>query len=234
MKQTMQTDIKGIKSASKALLYAVSIRCDNPFGIISHPFTNNVMVMDENHQIVKISDPNICTEWKNMIAKRIEESSLDRIYMMINKPWRITWLKYVEQYMTDSDFAAYLSDAYVSEEMPNLNPNVPVNTLIQWFKRASKKDLMDQEEYDLWLNLPDTVELYRGTSHEGTERGISWTSEYATAEWFANRFATDEHPARIYKVIANKQNCLCYFGNRGEYEIILDVDSIKDKIIQIV
>ena len=229
-----QTNLKEIQSASKALLYAVSVRCDNPFGIISHPFTNNVMVVDDNHQVINITDCDVCMNWKNMMAARIDNANLERIYMMINKPWRITWLKYVEQYMSNSDFASYLSDAYVSEEMPNLNPNVTIKALIQWFKRANKKDLMDTEELCFYEELPDTIELYRGVSHEGTELGISWTTEYETAKWFAERFATDEHKARIYKVVANKENCLCYFGNRGEHEIILDVESVKNKIYQLV
>lgn len=234
MEQIKTTDIKQIRSASKALLYAVGIHCDNHFGIISHPFTNNIFVLDENRQMVNLTDHDVCMQWKNRMAKEIDESSLERIYIMLNKPYRITWLKYVEMYMSQSDFAEYLADAYVSEEMPNLNPNVPVKTLINWFKKASKIDLMEDEEYQMWKNLPETIELYRGTSHEGTEYGISWTTNQDTAKWFANRFATDEHPARVYKVTANKKDCLCYFGNRGEHEIVLDVTKIRDKIVQIV
>jgi hypothetical protein len=227
------TDIDGVRSASKALLFAVEINCDNPFGIVSHPFTNNIFAMDDEHKIVNLTDADTCLQWKKNVAEAIDKASLNHIYIMLNKPWKITWLKYVEQYMSDSDFASYLSDAYVSEEMPNLNPNVPVKELIKWFKRADKHYLMDQVEYDAWQQLPDVVELYRGISH-GTEDGISWTTEFATAKWFAERFATDEHKARIYKVIANKKDCLCYFASRGEYEIILDVNAVKNKIEQIV
>lgn len=226
------TNIDGIRNASKALLFAVEINCDNPFGIISHPFANHIFSIGENHEMLNLTNEEDCKKWKNHLSKKIDQSDLARIYMMINKPWRITWLKYIEPYLSDKDFAEYLADAWVSEEMPNLNPNVSVKELIRWFKRADKKDLMDQFEYDAWQQLPDAIELYRGVSH-GTEVSISWTTEFETARWFAERFATDERPARTYKVTAEKKDCLCYFRSRGENEIILDVHAVKDKIIQI-
>ena len=82
--------------------------------------------------------------------------------------------------------------------------------------------------------MPDEVVLYRGASHKGSERAISWCTELETAEWFANRFANEDNPARVYKLIAPKKHCLCYFGSRGEHEIILDVNAVKDKIEQII
>ena len=142
------TDINGIHSVSKTLLFAVEIVCDNPFGIINHPFSNHIFSIGENHEMLNLTNEEDCKKWKNNLSNKIDESELARIYMMINKPWRITWLKYAEPYLSDNDFAEYLADAYVSEEMPNLNPNVPVKELIKWFKRANKKALMDEEDYE--------------------------------------------------------------------------------------
>ena len=153
---------------------------------------------------------------------------------MLNKPFRITWLKYVEAYLSNKDFAEYLADAYVSEEMPNLNPNISVKELIKWFKKADKQALMDEDEYKFWSKLPDEVEIFRGVSHSGDKLGISWTTNLETAEWFANRFSDDDNHARVYKVIANKKDCLCYFGSRGENEIVLDVNAVKNNIEQII
>ena len=228
-----KTDIKQIRSVSKSLLYAVDIECDNPFGIVQHPFTNTLFTMSQDGKLINLQENDNESTWKKELSEKIDSFDLVRIYMLINKPWRITWLKYVESYLSDKDFAEYLADAYVSEEMPNLNPNIKPTEIVKWFKRADKRILMDDEEYDKWSNLSDTVTVYRGVSHNGTENGISWTTNYDTAKWFADRFSTDEHRARIYQADIPKEHCLCCFDCRGEHEIIVDIKSIKDRIIQI-
>ena len=50
------TDLKGIRSVSKTLLFAVDINCDNPFGMISHPFTNHIFSVGENHEMLNLAN----------------------------------------------------------------------------------------------------------------------------------------------------------------------------------
>lgn len=233
-KKQRETNLDGLRDISITLLHAVPIKCNNPFGIIQHPFTNHMIAVDTNGNLLDLRIKSNEDTWKDMMSKKIEKADLIHLYMFLNKPWRITWLKFAEPYLSDKDFAEYLADAYVSEEMPNLNPNVPISEMIKWFKKADKKSLMAEEDYEIWSNLPDEVTLYRGVSHVGTEKAISWCLKLETAEWFANRFASEDSPAKIYQVTVPKKYCLCYFGARGENEIILDVNSVKKLIKQIV
>ena len=40
------TFIQNVKEISKGLLHTVPIQCDNPWGIIQHPFVQHTMAMD--------------------------------------------------------------------------------------------------------------------------------------------------------------------------------------------
>ncbi|GHY97837.1 hypothetical protein VCSRO121_3461 [Vibrio cholerae] len=60
--------------------------------------------------------------------------------------------------------------------------------------------------------LPETLTLYRG----GDLNGFSWTTDFKTAEEFAD--ATTGH---IHTLIINKEHVLAAFGGRGEYEVVI-------------
>ncbi|EJL6615470.1 hypothetical protein [Vibrio cholerae] len=66
--------------------------------------------------------------------------------------------------------------------------------------------------------LPETLTLYRG----GDLNGFSWTTDFKTAEEFAD--ATTGH---IHTLIINKEHILAVFNSRGEYEVVIhpyDID----------
>ena len=66
------TDVNSIRSTSKALLFAVDINCDNPFGIISHPFANHIFAVGENHEIFNLMNEYDCKKWRNSVSKKID------------------------------------------------------------------------------------------------------------------------------------------------------------------
>ena len=88
------------------------------------------------------------------------------IYMMTNKPYGLTFLKYAKPYLSNEDFSKILGDAWVRSENPNGDTNVSKKELLSMFKQADKKSLMTEEDYKQWQGLDETITVYRGvTSH---------------------------------------------------------------------
>ena len=228
-----ETNVEKIREISIKLLYAVEIK-EHPNGmIVQHPYTNTRYTMNpENGQTVDLTNKKERQEWQTAIESQIRKSEVDTIiYLLLNEPWSIVWLNLVEPYLSLKDFSDILSNVWTVVEFPN-NCGVKLTTLIKYFKQADKKILMDSEEYQTWVNLPDEVTLYRGIAGDGKVNGISWTRSEQTAEWFAKRLLCGEQKGEVYKIIVPKEHCLCYFNGRDEQEVILDTSlrEVQDKI----
>ena len=87
---------------------------------------------------------------------------------------------------------------------------------------------MDKKEYEAYQMLPDIIDIYRGVGNKSNPNGISWTTNFEMAKWFANRWDNNGY---IIKAKIPKENVLAYYLRRGEYEIIAEVP--KSEIIRI-
>ena len=47
---------------------------------------------------------------------------------------------------------------------------------------------MDKDEYEAHQMLPDIIDIYRGVGNKSNPNGISWTTNFEMAKWFANRW----------------------------------------------
>ncbi|ELI0612279.1 hypothetical protein Q8V59_004205 [Vibrio vulnificus] len=67
-------------------------------------------------------------------------------------------------------------------------------------------------------DLPETLTLYRG----GDLNGFSWTTDFTTAQEFA-----DATTGLIHTLIINKEHILAAFNSRGECEVVLHPENIE-------
>lgn len=166
-------------------------------------------------------------DFENRIAKA---NNIDSVYCIIRSSYRIAFLKYVKNYLSKADFSELFADAWVSSENPNQDANVRVSTLAAWFKQADPKILMTEEDYAVYDSLPETLTVYRGVAVGRNPKGLSWTANHSTAEWFAHRFDTAENEGYIQVADINKSQVLAYFNTRGEDEIVVDSKGLKINI----
>lgn len=98
--------------------------------------------------------------------------------------------------------------------------------------------LMDANEVAFLNSLPDTVTLYRGVTKINHTRykALSWTVDYETAVWFANRYRNYEPEGGIHEVwtvIVPKERILASFtedGKDNEGEVIVNLYGEKIEI----
>lgn len=102
------------------------------------------------------------------------------------------------------------------------------------------ENLMDDADYEFYRSLPDNVTIYRGLSKDELEdedgdecgvQGISWTTEYSVAEFFAARIPQNLNPC-VVKAVVPKSNIRFATMRRCEFEVLVlgvaDFEIVQD------
>jgi hypothetical protein len=133
----------------------------------------------------------------------------------------LTFLKYTAPSLSERDLGQILANAWILNEMPNMDPNISKRELVSLFRSVSPGYLMDEGELRQYQELEDTVTVYRGvTSYNAKNiKALSWTLDRETAEWFAHRFGEE---GTIYEAQVRKEHILALFTGRNESEVIVD------------
>jgi len=224
-----ETNMKEIKKVCLFLLSLPYEETEIPSFLI-HPFITstiypvdtdgekqfvNILESEENYQRVV----NIYTEMIN------NAKGIPNLYVFLHKPYRTVFFKLANKYMSEEDYNTYLADAWYATENPNQDVNVSLPEWKEMFKKANKELLMEDDEYEIYKNLPenDLITLYRGVGVNRNPDGFSWTDKYETAKWFAERWGkTVKDGIFILKGQCYKKNILAYFDVRSESEYVID------------
>lgn len=221
-----ETDLDGVKSVATTLLLTDYHKTEMSPVIIQHPFTNTGFVQvckDGIPQLIDITKNKenlLC--WQKQMQEQIRKAKDPyALYMMCNKPYGLTFLKFAMPYLSRKDFSEILSDAWIRSENPNDDPNISTKELVSMFKAADIKYLMEASEQEELAALEDEVTIYRGVTsyNAGHVKAMSWTLDYDTADWFAHRFHDE---GIVYEAKINKHHILALFNRRNESEVIAD------------
>lgn len=228
-----ETDLDGLKAISKTLLMTEIHKTRFSPMIVQHPFTSSGIVAIPSEQNnffptdITTSKENL-RKWQTAMKQLIDKADNPfQIYLMINPPYGLTFLKFASPYLSKKDFSEILSNAWIVCEAPHNDPDVSVRRLVSMFKSADPKSLMDEGEYEAFLQLDDTVTVYRGVTRHNAKnvKALSWTLNQETAEWFAHRFNED---GTVYEAQIEKQHIYALFNGRNESEVILDPKYLTD------
>ena len=221
-----RTDLDQVKAVAIALLLTEIHKTEFSPAIVQHPFTSSGVVLlrkDGQTRIMDITqDEGALKQWQDTMTQLINTASKPfDIYMMVNKPYALTFLKYASPYLTSAELGKILANAWMRSENPNMDPNVSQSKLIALFKKADPRYLMDTEEQLQLAGLPDHVTIYRGVTsfNRSRVRAMSWTLNLETAEWFAHRFGEN---GSVYEAQIPKAHILALFNGRNEAEIVVE------------
>lgn len=224
------TDLNSLKEVAKCLLYTDVHKVENYPFLLKHPFTDSAFATivknpekaTDNVVMNILESENNLNHWREYITEQIDSAeSADEIYCRITKPYRLTFMKYAGQYLSEKDFAEMLCSAWITSENPNSDVNVSQSELLQMFRSADKSLLMTAEERK-WLDeLDNPVTVYRGVTPYNAKsvRAMSWTLDYEKALWFAKRFDSD---GAVYTAEIEKSHILALFDGRDESEIVVE------------
>lgn len=219
---TKETNIEKIKDVAILFLHLDIKETQFPW-LIQHPFWNTPFLPYEGQMVNILEEPQIYQKIiKNKEEKIQTLKDVSSILLCIDKPYRLTFLKFIREYMSIKDFSHFLGEIWISSEDPNQDVNVSTAMASRWFKKADKRYLMNDKEYQIYYNLPETLKVYRGVSVGRNPNGLSWTDDYSKAVWFAHRFDSKNQKGYVRDGEIKKKDILAYFSRRGEKEIVID------------
>ena len=241
MKFCKETKLDKVKAVTKNL--ALTFKPEEAIcSIAIHPFVDNMYWYEKQFfkkcpiEECYLGDDDTYHEWFEDFCKKVNKAEdITRVYMFWRDPWKLTFMKLCGKYLSSEDYAEYLSDAWVTEENPNMDVNVTRKEAIKMFKSCDKKFLMTKEDYEYYKNLPEEITIWRGVGYRRIELGLSWTDDEEKAKWFMNRWKSSDkdNERKLLQVTTNKKNVIAYFNTRDEREILLDVFAVQDKIEKI-
>lgn len=225
----MITDMKKIQEVAKMLLWQDVVVNETFAFIIHHPFfqTNIYPIKTQDGmRMLNVLDSGECDEARKAVEKQINEATnvLD-FMMMINKPYLPAFFKFANFAMSQEDFANFLAQMWVVVEFPNADANISTSQFVGLFKKANKRILMEDADYHFYENLPNVVKIYRGVRNGQKVKALSWTVDFETAKWFANRW---DGNGDVYEAEISKKDILAYFSTRNEAEIVVDYLKLKN------
>jgi len=219
-----QTNMQEVKCVAKWLLFTDVHTTEYSPMIVHHPFASSgFMILPGTNEILDITASMESREkWRDYLGKKIDEAkSAYEIFLMLNKTYALTFIKYAKDGLSAAEFSEILADAWIKAEAPNMDVNVSKMELVELFSQADKKSLMTEAEQKRFADLTETVTVYRGvTSYNAKNvRALSWTLDRSKAELFAHRFSED---GNVYQAQINKADILAIFTSRNESEVVLN------------
>lgn len=231
----VKTDLKSLKAFSHALLELdIQLTKMSPL-VVKHPFTDSGIVdLSKEDGSIAIADltsgPASLHLWREQMGRLIDdvEKPID-LFLMITKPYKLGFLKYAAPYLSEQDTALFLSQAWITTEAPNSDPNLTKRELLALFRSVDPQKLMDEEEYEIFRGLEDVVTIYRGVTSYNAKNveALSWTLNRDTAEWFAHRYGEQ---GAVYEAQIEKKHICAVFLGRNEAEVIVDPKHLRNVV----
>lgn len=225
-----ETDIQAVIEKAILFLHIKPKENDGQLGkfFIKHPIleTSMTILPSTNKMFDIFNEPETYSKWVKETAEFFrKQKSVFGLTAHIRKSYRLAFFKYINEYLSEQDFAELLKIVWIQTEFNSDTTNVSQKEMVNWFRTANKKYLMDDKERNRLSSLPNGVSVCRGVRSADYKYGMSWTLNYNKAKWFAERF--DAKTPIIYKTIIQKEDILAYINERNEQEVILDPDVLK-------
>lgn len=199
-----------------------------PF-IVAHPFTDSAYFYDGTSLIDITKDEDSFNKFVERCDRIIQKTDKYSSYStVITKPFRSWFLKLTKDHISVEDMSLYLKSLWISTDTVNVDRFISKKEYVSLFQEADPKVLMSPEEYKVFTNLPDEIELYRGvnTATKHPVRALSWSRNLKKAEWFANRLVSETDAGAVYKTTIKKKDALAYFSL--EDEVVVNFTHLKD------
>ena len=143
-----QTDLAKVKQTALALL-STEIN-ETPYSpmIVKHPFTDTgVSAIPDGKggvEMIDLTEDDAQLRWRQAMARQIDKAdSAYAIYMMVTKPYALTFLKFTMPHLSREDMSQILASAWTRSEAPHQDVNVTVNQLLNCYNRTRHKNPCD-------------------------------------------------------------------------------------------
>lgn len=226
---------------------------DNGSGLryLKHPYLFDFLIGDLDEEIPESLKPSMVpqkardsvntfadlyvyriNDRRERIKKATEEKAWMKVFMLLPKPYRLTWLQNNKDLFEDKvKYYEFLKNSWTQAEFPMQAYYSNEEALIEFYHFDEPQLMMNEEERDLLQSLPQQVTIYRGIrvvdELDEENLGLSYTLSREKAEWFAKRFANRRSKAMLVEATIDKDDILSVFLERDEDEVLVNPDKVK-------
>lgn len=168
-------------------------------------------------------------------GEALDTETVERLllYDTDNHTRAVTFVKLVSlNILTLQAIRDNIAFAYVASDN---TPEEAYITIFKALKLSGGVILPGDKDKELYEALADNITIYRGQSERDYKSGFfgaSWTLKIDMARFFAFRYITaPEGPNIVLRATIQKADILAVFTGRGEDEIIVAGDNLKDAVI---
>lgn len=220
-----ETNLEGIRIMAELYLDQPVIQNEQfPF-IVTHPFaSSNMMPYDKD--FIDITVEENADKWRDQMRNIIRDTNVFHIAnILMNKPYRLQFLKHTMHMMNKRDFGVCLRDAWMSTENISMQEGISSEDLIEMFQYADPTTLMNADELETfsYLKKVSKIAVYRGVTgynKESLPDAMSYTDDIKVAKWFANRY--NQSDGEVIKKKIDTDCILAYFTGRNESEVVIN------------
>lgn len=151
--------------------------------------------------------------------------NVGEVFYHISKPNRLQIFEITSRMRsyTESDYNKILKNIWITTEFPH---QMPIPKIVNLFKPTKRELLMTSEDFAYFNGFPETVTIYRGLMDSKAKvRGLSWTTDPITANWFTKRFAKN---GNLMKAKINKKHIFMFTNERKEYECVINPRGLQN------
>lgn len=219
-----RTSIDEIKDMAITFAYLPVEHSEKIPLFVSHPFLDTAITAipaENGPEMINVLEGDGETRFKAAVVARLKRIDTPiGFFLMLNKTYRFTFLDHIQRYLSDEDLGACLRFIWVDSEYTNSGSVFTKKQLLSLFRRSSKSTMMDEEELQVFRDLPERITVYRGTTSVNSKdlKVFSWTLSRERAEWYSRRF--EDTVQKVFQAEIPKEGALTYFS--GDEEIIVN------------
>lgn len=148
------------------------------------------------------------------------------IFFMMDKPYRLYFFSMVKNGLSPEDYGEVLRFSWIGSDYTSYTRAYTKKELTAIFAAAVPEHLMEEDELEVFRNLPDELTIYRGVTKKRKHnvRVFSWTLNLEWAKKFASNHCTTD--GKIFQANINKEHIFAYF--KPEEEIVVNPYKLKN------
>jgi hypothetical protein len=157
-------------------------------------------------------------EVKTKAEVALEKGDWSMHIALHQRPYRLKALKNcVDSGLSGSEYWHNVGDVWI--DSGNIFQGLREWKKVWCSNESGREACMDDKERAALADLPEWFRVWRGTAHQRSVRGLSWTTDKEKAEWFARRLAIETQPLLAQGTVAKKDVKAVFLG-RGESEVV--------------
>ena len=113
-----KTDLDAVKQAAVSLLYTPINETEFSPMVVQHPFTSSafvaIKIKGEMEMLNILENSENRNKWQEFMKNQIlNAEDIYEIFILVNKPYALTFLKFASNHLSFDDFSKMLGDAWL-------------------------------------------------------------------------------------------------------------------------